>query len=391
MTRPTALARAASIADLRARARRRLPRFAFDFIDGGAGAEDGVTRNREDLRAVALVPRYLVDVSNIDTRVTLFGRTYNVPFLMAPVGFLNMAWPGADLAMARLCAERGMVHVVSTASSTPVGEIAEAAGGNAWFQLYPAADAAINEHLMASAERAGIEVLVLTVDVPVPAKRNRDTRNALAVPFKPSVRLALDLAMHPAWSLATLRHAPLRMANMDGLQPGGGKLSLADIQKRMVGAATDWTTLAAVRKRWRGPLLVKGIMAPDDALRCVKAGADGIIVSNHGGRQVEASLSSAAALPGVVDAVGGQVPVLLDSGVRGGEDAVRAKALGASAVLAGRAFAYGAGAGGAAGMARAFDVLDFGLRSTLAHIGRPCFADVAGDVLAGAQGNRVPS
>lgn len=383
-----ALARAASVEDLRALARRRLPRVAFDFIDGGAGAEDGVRRNRDDLRAVTLMPRYAVDVSQMDTSIELFGRRYEVPFMMAPVGFLNMAWPGADLAVARLAGERGMVHVISTASSTPMAVLAEAAKGNAWFQLYPSGDPAVVEHLLSCAEAAGIEVLVVTVDVPYPAKRDRDTRNGLTIPVKPTPRLALDLLIHPRWSLAMARHGPLRMANLDDFAaPGRPALSLSEIQARMVGRRFDWDGLSAVRRRWRGPLLVKGIMAPDDALRCAAAGADGVIVSNHGGRQVEAALSSVAALGGVVEAVGERLTVLLDSGVRGGEDAVRAKALGAVAVLAGRAFAYAAAAGGVEGVARAFDIMAWGLESTLAHIGRPRFRDVAGDVLGG-EGNR---
>lgn len=370
-------------------ARRRVPRMAFDFVDGGAGAEDGVGRNRDDLRAVTLMPRYLVDVSNVDTRVEIFGRTYSVPFMMAPVGLLNLVWPGADMMVARLAAERGMVHVISTAASTSVAELAAAANGNAWFQLYVSSDEAITEHLISSAEAAGIEVLVVTVDVPWPAKRDRDTRNGLSVPMRPSLRLAMDLARHPAWSLATARGGPPRMKNFDTLGDAGGKsLSMAQLQSRLVGSATDWKTLAAIRKRWRGPLLVKGIMAPDDAMRCVATGADGIVVSNHGGRQVEASLSSIAALPAIVDAVGAKATVLLDSGVRGGEDAVRAKALGASGVLVGRAFAYGVGAGGAAGLARAFDIMQRGLTTTLAHIGRPRFQEVAGDVLASRAGNQ---
>ncbi len=370
----TALARAASIDDLRGIARRRIPRFAFDLVDGGAEDESNLRRNVDAFGRVRLLPRYLVDASEIDTRVELFGRDYAAPFGMAPIGMLNAFWPNADLILARLCKARNVPYVASSAASTPLEALAEAADGNGWFQLYASSDDAVSAALVDRAEAAGYSVLMLTADVPAPGKRDRDIRNALSVPFRITPAVALELARRPLWSLATLRHGKPTIANYADLLKNA--TSYADVQKTLISPNYTWENLKRLRERWKGALLVKGVLHPEDAAKCVALGCDGIVVSNHGGRQVAFGPASIEVLPAVAAAVAGRARVLLDSGVRRGADAIRAKALGADAALVGRALAFGVGAGGAAGAERAFDILELELVRALGQLGRPVFRDV---------------
>lgn len=379
--------RTASIDDLRAIARRRLPRFAFDFIDGGAESETGLARNRKALDEILLTPRYLTDVTRIETETELFGRSYAAPFGIAPMGFINMAWPGTDLMLARLAARQGVPHLVSTAASTSLEELAEAAEGRAWFQIYVSSDAEVTGRILDRAEAAGYEALVVTVDVSAPAKRDRDIRNGLRIPFRPTPDILADLALHPRWSLGSLRHGAPHFANLSGEHAGAlANLTLAEVQERLLMASGfDWEALKRLRDRWKGPLVLKGILRADDALLAAKAGCDGLIVSNHGGRQVDYGPASIEALPAIAEACAGRMKLLFDSGVRRGADIVRAKALGADFAFAGRAFAYGAAAGAEAGVARAFELLDMELRRTLAQIGRPVFREVDAAALASAR------
>ena len=377
-----AIERAASIDDLRRLARRRMPRFAFDFLDGGAETERNLRRNRDAFEEIGLVPRYLVDVSDCSLETELFGRRYAAPFGIAPIGLYNLIWPGADLALARLAARERIPHVVSTAASTSLEKVAEAAQGHAWFQLYVSADEAITEALLGRAEAAGYEVLLVTVDVPVAGKRDRDIRNGFRAPFRLTPRILADLALHPRWSLATLAGGTPGFAN---LAPLAAKFadaqSLAAFQASLVSAAFDWDGLKRLRDRWRGRLLVKGVLHPEDAARCVEVGCDGLVVSNHGGRQAAYGPAAIEALPAVAAAVDGAVPILLDSGIRRGSDLIRVKALGAGFGLLGRAFAYGLGAGGAAGAARSFELIRQEVSLALGQIGRPRFAAVDDSVL----------
>ena len=384
------LDRAASIDDLRRRARRRLPRFVFDFLDGGAEDESNLRRNREAFEALCLVPRYLVDVSDCRHEVAIFGKRYAVPFAIAPMGLLNLIWPDSDLALARLAGEKNMVFLVSTNSTTAIEQVAAAARGNAWFQLYVFSDEDLTESLLAKAESAGCEVLVLTLDVPVAGKRDRDIRNRFQVPFRWTPSVIADLALHPYWSLATLAAGNPTFANLTEFAGQDDVQSLAQFQASRITGAYDWDDLKRLRDRWKGKLLLKGVMRPEDAVLAREAGCDGVIVSNHGGRQAAYAPAAVEALPGIVAALQGTLPVMLDSGLRRGADAIRAKALGADLVFFGRAFAYGAGAGGPAGCRRAYDILESELTLALGQLGRPDFAAIDGSVLFGAVG-RHPS
>lgn len=374
------LDRAASIEDLRRRARRRIPRFAFDLVDGGAESERNLRRNVEAFDEVELTPRYMVDVSEIDTRAELFGQVFDAPFGMAPIGMLNAFWPNADLTLARLCKRENIPYIASSAASTTLEELAEAAEGNGWFQLYVSGDDAVTEGLIARAEAAGYKVMMVTADVPAAGKRDRDIRNQLAVPFRFTPDVVLQCMARPHWTLSSLRYGAPNVANYADLLRNA--TSYADVQKTLITPSFTWESLAKLRARWKGKLLVKGILHPADAVKCAELGCDGIIVSNHGGRQVAFGPASIEALPAIADALHGKITLGIDSGVRRGADAVKASALGADFVLAGRALAFGVGAGGEAGAQRAIDILKLELVRAMGQLGIPTFRAIDASVLA---------
>jgi isopentenyl diphosphate isomerase/L-lactate dehydrogenase-like FMN-dependent dehydrogenase len=368
------LDRAASIEDLRRMARRRIPRFAFDLVDGGAESERNLRRNAEAFEEVQLTPRYMVDVSSIDTSTEIFGQRFAAPFGMAPIGMLNAFWPDADLTLARLCKRENIPYVASSAASTTLERLAEAADGNGWFQLYVSGDASVTEELIARAEAAGYPVMMVTADVPAAGKRDRDIRNQLSVPFRITPEVLVQLMLNPRWSLATLRHGKPSVANYaDLLQTA---TSYADVQKTLITPGFTWGDLRRLRDRWPGKLLVKGVLHPEDAVKCADMGCDGVVVSNHGGRQVAFGPPTIEALPAIAEALDGRIRIILDSGVRRGADVLRAKALGADFALAGRALAFGVGAGGSDGADRAMDILKLELHRALGQLGVPQYASV---------------
>lgn len=376
------LDRAASIDDLRLRAKRRIPRFAFDLVDGGAENEHNLRRNAEAFEEVELTPRYMRDVGQIDTSASIFGQDFAVPMGMAPIGMLNAFWPDADRTLARLCARENLPYVASSAASTTLEDLAEAADGNGWFQLYVSSDADVTEGLVSRAEAAGYPVMMVTADVPAAGKRDRDIRNQLSVPFKFTPEVVLQCAMHPNWALTSLMHGTPNVANYANLLQNA--TSYADVQKTLITPSFTWEDLERLRARWEGKLLVKGILHSEDAERCAKLGCDGIVVSNHGGRQVAFGPPTIEALPAIANAVKGRMAVLCDSGIRRGADMLRAKALGADFVLTGRALAYGVGAGGRDGAERALGILRLELERALGQLGVNKFADVGPDLLTRA-------
>ena len=379
--------RAACVDDLRKRARRRLPRFAFDLLDGGAEDERNLRRNREAFEAILMTPRYLVDVSSPSLEVELFGERYAVPFGIAPVGLMNLFWPGGDLMLAKLASQERMPLAVSSACSTEMEIMAEAAEGYAWFQLYVSTQPEITENLIGRAKVSGFQNLLVTVDIPSAGKRDRDIRNGLKIPFRMTPRMAFDLAMHPIWSFETLRQGRPKFANYR--EASVSSRSLVALQQSISSSRFDWEDLKALRDRWPHKLLVKGLLHPDDASEAVALGADGIVVSNHGGRQVAYGPASIEALPAISNAIGGKVPLLLDSGVRRGEDVVRAKALGAEMVFLGKAFGYGLGAGAAAGIQRVFDIIKLELSTALGQLGCPNFSEIDHTILSTKENARI--
>ena len=364
--------KAVNIADLREVARARLPKFVFDYIDGGAEDEIGMARNRAALDNARIVPRYLIDVSNRDQTTALFGRTYAAPIGMAPVGLANLSWPGADTILARTAAASDIPFVLSTAATTSIEDAAKAAGRNFWFQLYAPNEIAVRDDLMRRADEAGAEVLVLTVDVPLASNRERDRRNGLTLPFRFTGRHALDAFARPAWSAQVMRHGNPRFEVLAPYaDPNAGTRSLTAFAASQLARVLTWDDFDAIRAIWPRKLVLKGVMSAADAVLARDRGADGIIVSNHGGRQLDAAPAPIECLAEVRAATGPSFTMMVDSGVRRGADIARLIAAGADFVFAGRAMLYGVAAAGQAGAEKALSILRDELDLCLGQIGCP--------------------
>lgn len=355
--------------DARLLAKRRLPRIVFDFIDGAAGMEAGAARNRDGFADLGLMPRVLVDVEPTDASTTFLGRRYGLPVGIAPMGMCDLAWPGTDRVLAAEAARRDLPLCVSTATSTPLEEMARLTGGRAWFQLYVTGSVETAMGFVDRAASAGYEVLVLTVDVPKLGRRPRDLRGGFETPFRLNARRFLDFALHPAWSIGTLRAGVPRMANY-------GSAAAAGYDRKAPRSGANWEFLARLRERWRGKLVVKGVMSPEDARRIRDAGADAVYVSNHGGRQLESAPATIAALPAIRAAVGPDFPLLIDGGIRSGEDVVKALASGADFVLLGRPFLFAVAADGARGLTSFLDGLAADVGIAMAQIGVTRIRDI---------------
>jgi len=380
------LSSAQSIEDLRRMAERRLPRAMFDFIDGGAEDELTLRANREAFERLRLRPRVLVDVSQLDTRAELLGVQAPLPLAVSPTGMSGVAWPKAELEIARAAAKRGIPYTLATPASSSIEEVArevgEKLGGRLWFQLYVLRHPEILEKLVARALAAGYEALVVTVDLAAGGKRERDLRNGLAIPLRPNRRNVADLLSHPGWLAQMVIRGFPEFANLLDLvdaraQPGGIVAFVAN----EVDSGFDYVKLARLRERWPKKLVVKGVQRGDDAERAVASGADAIVVSNHGGRQLDGARASLDVLPEVVQAVGGRIPVFLDSGVRRGADILKARLLGAQAAMIGRATLYGAAVAGEAGADRALGILIDELQRTMRLCGARSLAELTPDLI----------
>ncbi len=360
-----------TVLDLQRRAKARLPGLIFDFIEGGAGDERSVQRNLLAWERIRLIPRVLSLGSERSISTRFLGHTYGAPFGIAPMGLGRLAWPDTDEGLIRAAAAARIPYGLSTAGSTTIERVAELAQGHAWFQIYISTEPRISTNLMERARIAGIETLIVTVDANNPGRRLRDLRNGFALPFRPKPRVVAQFMLHPRWTLQTLRHGSPRMANLEtGSSSSKGRMSLAGLLKEMAGASLDWSVLERIRDNWPGKLIVKGVLHAGDAKRMADIGVDAISVSNHGGRQLSAAVAPIEVLPDIRAAVGPDFPLLLDSGVRSGEDIVKALALGANFVLLGRPFLFAAAAlGGALGGPRVIEVLASELSGSLAQLG----------------------
>jgi L-lactate dehydrogenase (cytochrome) len=370
------------VEDYRRLARRRLPRLAFDFIDGGADGEVTLRRNLAAFERLTLRPRHLVDVSSRSLETTVLGERVALPVLIAPTGMSRVAGRGGDVAGARAAAAHGAVFVLSTMSSDSIEDVRAAASGSLWFQLYLWAERSILERLLDRARTAGCRALVVTVDVPVIGNRRRDARNGFALPPRVRWRTAADLLRHPRW----LAHAPSAVGAAHflddaGVRPSGTMEHARLVNRLLANPASSWRDLTWLRDRWDGSLLLKGTLTAEDARLAVECGVDGIVVSNHGGRQLDGAPASLDALVEVAEAVGDQVELLVDGGVRHGTDVIKARALGARAVLVGRPWLYGLAAAGEAGVAGVLEILRTEIDRALALLGRPRFDDVDASVL----------
>jgi len=350
-----------SAGDARRLAKRHLPWMVFDYIDGAAGRETGAQRNRAALDAYPLRPRILRDVSSRSMATTLFGAQADRPFGIAPMGMCNLSAPGADLMLARLAAQYRVPHGVSTVASTPLEKIIEVAQGHAWFQIYFSGDGTGTFKLVERARMAGYQTLVLTVDVPEVGRRPRELRHGFTMPFKIGPWQFLDFALHPQWSLNTLFRGKPQMANfaMQGYA----------FDRTESRAAADWDTLARMRDAWPGKLVVKGVLDVEDAVRLKACGVDAVQVSSHGARQLESAPPAFEMLPQIRAAVGPDMPVFFDSGLRSGEDALKALLAGADFVFFGRLLQFAIAAGGEAGLARMWEVLSAEMSIAMAQTG----------------------
>ncbi|WP_313005033.1 FMN-dependent L-lactate dehydrogenase LldD [Brevundimonas sp.] len=365
--------KAASITDYRELARRRLPRFLFEYIDGGSYAETTLGRNTSDLRDVALRQRVLRDVSDIDLSTTLFGQKQSLPVALAPVGLAGMNARRGEVQAARAAAAFGVPFTLSTVGACSIGEVAAGSPTPFWFQLYMIRDRAFMADLLDLAEAAKCPALIFTVDMPVPGSRYRDYHSGLAGAsgFVGDMRRAMQAVAHPAWAWDVgVRGGPHSLGNVAPVLKG--KTGIDDFFAWMrdnFDPTVTWDDLAWVRERWKGPLIIKGVLDADDARRVADLGADGLVVSNHGGRQLDGVLSSTRALPPIADAVEGRLTVLADGGVRSGLDVARMLALGADGVLIGRAWAYALAARGEAGVSHVLNLMAAEMKVAMALTG----------------------
>lgn len=358
-----------AVSDLERRARRRIPHFAWEYLASGTGDDVSLDRNRAALHEVKLMPELLKGPLDPVIETELFGVQYSAPIGIAPIGLTGLIWPGADRALAETAARRRIPYILSTVGTEQPEVAGPAAAGMGWFQLYPPRDESLRKDLIERVADAGFTALVITADVPAPSRRERQRKARVRVPPVIGPRLIAQAALRPAWSMALLRNGLPRFRTLEQYLETATMRNAAGFVGASLGGSLSYEYLSRVREQWEGPLVVKGILDRGDARRCVEHGADALIVSNHGGRQLDAAPASIEALPGVVAAVGSDIPVLFDSGVRHGLDVARAIALGASFVFCGRAFMFGLGALGERGPSHVLDILTEGLINTMHQTG----------------------
>ena len=361
-----------SIADLEIRARQRLPRFAWDYVAGGAGDETGLAHNRNSYDSVRFTPDYLCPRKPVDTSTKLFGKTYAYPFGVAPVGQSGLVWPRSAEYLAAAAKKANIPFCLSMVATTGIERIGEIAGANAWFQLYPLRDAGVTRAVLERAKAAGFSALIVTVDTPAGRRTLRDRRNGLTVPPRISLANIARMFLHPAWLAATAAAGMPRFETLLPYFPKDADITgVAALTQTLLARGIDQKGLEAIRNVWEGPMLVKGTLGAQDATLCRDVGIDGLVLSNHGGRQSESLISPLQALPRIRDAVGNALCIGVDSGARSGLDVARALALGAEFVLLGRAFMFAVAALGARGADIATELLAVELDQAMGQIG--CF------------------
>jgi isopentenyl diphosphate isomerase/L-lactate dehydrogenase-like FMN-dependent dehydrogenase len=374
--------RAANVEDLRQAARSRLPQIFFDYLDGGSYSETTLATNTADFSRWTLQPRVLADISRRDLSTTFLGRTHALPLLLGPVGFAGMLWHRGEILTAQAGAEAGIPSCVSSFSICALEDVAASVAGPLYYQLYVLRDRKLCEDMIRRAQLAGVETLFLTVDTVLTAARERDVRNGFRGATRLGPRQFADLMRHPRWCLGMARGGAPQIGNLRGYDMGRTLLEQASALAQQIDPVLTWGDLAWLRRQWSGRLVVKGIMHPDDARRAIDAGADAIVVSNHGGRQLDHAPSTITALPAVAAAVGQRTEIIFDGGVRRGSHVVKALALGATAVALGRAYAYGLAASGQKGVLEAIKMLREEMDVTLGLMG---LTDIASLRVYGAE------
>jgi L-lactate dehydrogenase (cytochrome) len=372
------LSRAACVADLRRIARRRLPRGVFDYIDGAAEDELTRRRNAAAFRQVEFRPRVLVGAAAVDPSTTLLGRPLPVPIVLAPTGFTRLASPGGELDAARAAARAGLPYCLSTMSTRSIEEVAAASSGPKWFQVYVWRDRGLVKDWLARAAAAGYEAIVITADAPVLGRRERDVRRGFTLPPKIGPGTLVDGLVHPAWTWNFLRAEPIRFANVRGVPgiDGTDAVKLAEFSNAQFDPGLSWRDLDWIRGVWDAPIIIKGIQTVADARLAADAGVAAVVLSNHGGRQLDGAPPSLELVGPVADAVGDRLEVLCDGGIRRGSDVLKAVALGARACMVGRAYLYGLGAAGERGVARVLELLDADIRRTMTLLGCRSIAEL---------------
>lgn len=377
------LARVTSVAQFRERARRRIPKVMFDYIDGAAEDEVTAHRNRTVFDSVELVPRSLVDVANVHQATSVLGENIDLPVVLGPTGMTRLFHHHGEKGAAAAAARAGTAYGLSSLGSTTIEDVAAAAAGPKWFQIYVWRDRALVRELIERCREARFQALCLTVDVAAAGKRERDIRNGMTVPPRLSAKTVLDGLLHPAWTWHWLTGEPLEPANVaraaaEAVGEGGSLLQFVD---RQFDPSVTWDDAQWMMEQWGGSFVIKGILSPDDARRAVEVGADAIVVSNHGGRQLDHTPATLEVLPEIVNAVDGRAEVYLDSGVRRGTDVIKALALGARACLIGRPYLYALAADGEAGVSRLMEIFRDEIRRSLALLGCPSVQDLSRDYL----------
>ncbi|NJD32668.1 MAG: alpha-hydroxy-acid oxidizing protein [Gammaproteobacteria bacterium] len=351
--------RAVNIEDLRRIARRRLPAFSFEYVEGGSEDEVALRRNRDVFERITWLPRTLAGVGAPDLTTEIFGRTCHLPVIIAPTGFNGLLWPQGDLALARAAASAGIPFTLSTVSNYSLAKMKTEVDGQVWFQLYPVKDQKAIDRLVDMAREAGVETLVVTTDVPIFGAREWDLRNYSA-PMQLRFSRKLDVLAHPRWLWQVMvpKGAP-RFENLIEFLPPGVRSAMvgARYMGTQINAKLAWEDMERLRRRWPGKLVLKGVLCVEDARRAVEVGADGIVLSNHGGRQIDSCVSGVELLPAVASELGDRLTVLVDGGFRRGADVLKAMALGAHGVMIGRAALYGLAAGGEAGVSHGLTLL----------------------------------
>ena len=373
-----------SIKDARELSRKRLPKLVFDFIDGASGDEKLAEINSRALDQIRLEPKVLRNVEKRSLKKQILGYEFDFPFGFAPMGMTNLSWPGADSMLAAESARNNIPTCVSMASTTTLEKMYELSEGHSWMQLYIFQDENFVMELLDRAKNTGYEVAILTVDVPVLSRRTRDDKNGFSYPFKIGPKQFFDFATHPIWSLSTLLSGIPKPMNYVTSKSGDGIF-----KRKESRGSTDWDTLKRVRDKWKGKLIIKGVMSPDDAKQIKEAGADAIQVSNHGGRQLDSATAAINMLPLIRKSVGSDFPLIFDSGIRSGSDIVRALAFGADYAMIGRPVMYAMGADGRKGLRRIVEIIKEEASTTLGLVGLNDINDVTSNIVIDSTINKV--
>jgi L-lactate dehydrogenase (cytochrome) len=379
----------ACIEDLRALARRKVPKAFFEYADGGSYNEETLRANRAELEPIKLRQRVMVDVSERSLATTIVGQKVSAPFALAPIGLCGMQHGDGEILSAQAAEEAEIPFILSTMSINSIEQVAEATTKPFWFQLYVIRDRGFSKDILSRAAKAGCNALVLTVDLQVLGQRHRDLRNGMTVPPQIRLKNIVDMATKPEWVFSILKGKSKTFGNLAGHVKGMDDVtSLAQWTNQQFDPALSWKDVDWIKKVWPGKLIIKGILDVEDAKTAVELGADAIVVSNHGGRQLDGAQSSISALPAIAQAVGSDTEVLFDGGIRTGSDMLRALALGARACLVGRAYIYGLGAGGKPGVAKAIDILKKELSVSMALTGTTRVGDIGPQILVGGEGRK---